>query len=169
MCFCPYILLRYPNTRHCVRFYSTLNKTALLLSLIIIVFLCAVFFFAAAIQNIFLSRFPNSCIMNVTQRCKLNKRYMTGGNSCGWTNGDFISISLNSCSVTQRVPVNAVCFRTGKGTEILVFTNFEWLPYFLPYISCEYTRIGVVNPINCVVLVGSLLPRIEETVSRCKR
>lgn len=140
---CSYILLRYPCTRHCSGFYSTLNMTALLLSLIIIVFLWAVFFFAAAIQNIFLSRFRNSCIMNVAQWCKLNKRYMTGGNLCGWTNGDFNSISLNTCLVTQRVPWNAVCIRTRKGTEKLVFTNVEWLPYFLAsyYLwICSYRR-----------------------------
>jgi len=79
VCVCSYMLLRYPRTRHCGRFYSIPNMTALLLSLIIIVFLWAVFFFAAAIQNTFLSRFRNSCNMNVAQCCKLNKRYIWQG------------------------------------------------------------------------------------------
>ena len=32
----------------------------------------------------------------------------------------------------------------------------------------KYARIGVINPINCVVLVGMLSSRMEETASRCK-
>ena len=39
---------------------------------------------------------------------------------------------------------------------------------FLPHIICEYARIGVVNAINCVVLVCLLSSRMEETASRCE-
>lgn len=40
---------------------------------------------------------------------------------------------------------------------------------FLHRVICEYFRIGVVYPINCVVLVGLLSSGMEETASRCER
>jgi len=37
-------------------------------------------------------------------------------------------------------------------------------PTFLPHIICEYARMGVINPINCVALVGLVSSQMEETL-----